>query len=122
MAQGAEQPEPRPHPDLRADDRRRSTSHVVDHETAAEIGFTREAVEELLARDTFFWVDVARPTEDDFAVLRDVFKFHPLAVEDSEHFNQRAKVDDYDDARGAYAPLTRVFEQLALARGAAVRW
>jgi hypothetical protein len=29
---------------------------------------------------------------------------------------------DYDDAAGAYAPLTRVFEQLALARGAAARW
>jgi RecB family exonuclease len=28
----------------------------------------------------------------------------------------------YDDAANAYAPLTRVFEQLALARGAATRW
>ena len=27
-----------------------------------------------------------------------------------------------EDAAGAYAPLTRVFEQLALASGAAVRW
>jgi ATP-dependent helicase/nuclease subunit B len=29
---------------------------------------------------------------------------------------------DYDDAAGPYAPLTRVFEQLALTRGAAARW
>jgi ATP-dependent helicase/nuclease subunit B len=29
---------------------------------------------------------------------------------------------DYEDAAGPYAPLTRVFEQLALARGAAVPW
>jgi magnesium transporter len=29
--------------------------------------------------------------------LRDVFDFHPLAVEDSEHFGQRAKIEDYDD-------------------------
>jgi hypothetical protein len=29
---------------------------------------------------------------------------------------------DYEDAAGAYAPLTRVFEQLALTRGAAARW
>jgi ATP-dependent helicase/nuclease subunit B len=29
---------------------------------------------------------------------------------------------DYEDAAGAYAPLTRVFEQLALARGALVPW
>jgi Mg2+ and Co2+ transporter CorA len=26
-----------------------------------------------------------------------VFGFHPLAVEDSEHFGQRAKLDDYED-------------------------
>jgi len=31
-------------------------------------------------------------------------------------------VDDYDDAKGAYAPLTRVFEQLAVARGSVPRW
>ena len=34
----------------------------------------------------------------------------------------RIFVDDYEDAAGAYAPLTRVFEQLALARGAVPRW
>ena len=30
-------------------------------------------------------------------MLRDVFEFHPLALEDSEDFGQRAKLDDYDD-------------------------
>jgi magnesium transporter len=30
-------------------------------------------------------------------VLRDVFQFHPLALEDSEDFGQRAKLDDYDE-------------------------
>jgi ATP-dependent helicase/nuclease subunit B len=34
----------------------------------------------------------------------------------------RIFVENYDDAAGAYAPLTRVFEQLALTRGAATRW
>ena len=34
----------------------------------------------------------------------------------------RIFVDDYDDAKGPYAPLTRVFEQLALARGSVPRW
>jgi ATP-dependent helicase/nuclease subunit B len=34
----------------------------------------------------------------------------------------RIFVEDYEDAAGAYAPLTRVFEQLALARGAVPRW
>jgi hypothetical protein len=34
----------------------------------------------------------------------------------------RIFVADFEDAAGAYAPLTRVFEQLALARGAVSPW
>ncbi|HET7923879.1 MAG TPA: PD-(D/E)XK nuclease family protein, partial [Rhodanobacteraceae bacterium] len=34
----------------------------------------------------------------------------------------RIFVDDFDDAKGPYAPLTRVFEQLAVARGSVPRW
>lgn len=50
----------------------------------------------------FFWLDLEvdpGPGDDDGAIgiLRDVFKFHPLAVEDAEHFGQRPKFDDYDD-------------------------
>ncbi len=37
------------------------------------------------------------PVDPAIAVLREVFKFHPLAVEDAEHFGQRPKFDDYDD-------------------------
>jgi magnesium transporter len=59
--------------------------------------FTRETVEELLAARDFFWLDLDRPAAADFEVLRGSFGFHPLAVEDSEHFEQRAKIDDYDD-------------------------
>jgi magnesium transporter len=51
----------------------------------------------LLAGDDFFWLDLDRPSEADFQILRDVFKFHPLAIEDSEQFDQRAKLDEYDD-------------------------
>jgi magnesium transporter len=57
----------------------------------------REEVEARLASGEFFWLDLHRPTEDDFALLRDVFGFHPLAVEDSERFGQRAKLEHYDD-------------------------
>ena len=59
--------------------------------------FSRENVEKLLAGNTFFWIDVDQPNKADYTILRDVFKFHPLAVEDSEKFGQRAKIDDYDD-------------------------
>ena len=70
---------------------------VVHHHGSEEMRFSRENVEQLLTADTFFWVDLDQPVDEDFAVLRDVFGFHPLAVEDSESFGQRPKFDDYDD-------------------------
>ena len=30
-------------------------------------------------------------------LLRDTLHFHPLAVEDAEHFGQRPKIDEFDD-------------------------
>ena len=71
--------------------------HLVDHEGAKPTTFDRLTVERLLERNRFFWIDLYHPHADDFTLMRDVFKFHPLAVEDSEHFGQRPKLDDYDD-------------------------
>jgi len=71
--------------------------HVFDNNGAAATDFSRETVERLLASGEFFWLDLYRPDAADFEILRDVFKVHPLAVEDSEHFDQRAKVDEYED-------------------------
>src|SRR5205085_5355105 len=73
------------------------TCRVVQDRDSGEIQFDRERAAALLARGSFFWLDLDRPSEDDFEILRDVFGFHPLAVEDSEQFDQRAKLDDYDD-------------------------
>lgn len=71
--------------------------HVVHATRSGSVSFSRETVEELFAAGGFFWLDLDRPDEGDFEILREVFGFHPLAVEDSEHFGQRAKIDDYDD-------------------------
>jgi magnesium transporter len=83
-AQSAERPGP-------------SVCHVIDQQGSGQVHFSRETVEGLLAGGEFFWLDLDQPASGDFEILRDVFKFHPLAVEDSEHFGQRAKIDDYDD-------------------------
>jgi magnesium transporter len=73
-------------------------SCMVIHDSGSEeMRFSCENVERLLAGDSYFWIDVDQPDEDDYTILREVFKFHPLAVEDSEKFGQRAKLDDYDD-------------------------
>jgi magnesium transporter len=59
------------------------------------------AVEELpalLARpDARIWVDVTAPIgEVETAIVRDVFKFHPLAIEDCFERRAHPKIDEYD--------------------------
>lgn len=50
-----------------------------------------------LDSSTKFWLDLAGLEESDAqSLLRDTFGFHPLAVEDAEHFGQRPKLDSYD--------------------------
>lgn len=55
------------------------------------------AIDEALESKGFFWLDLIDLGEDGSAILADHFGFHPLAVEDAEHFGQRPKVDEYDD-------------------------
>ena len=57
----------------------------------------RGLLAEKLRGDEFFWLDLHGPTAEDIELLRDLFGFHPLAVEDSEHFGQRPKAEDYED-------------------------
>lgn len=42
------------------------------------------------------WVDMTGPAEADLRVLREVFKFHPLAIEDTINHQQRPKIEEYD--------------------------
>jgi magnesium transporter len=54
-------------------------------------------VREHLQKDEFFWLDLAAPHHEELHKLREIFGFHPLALEDSEEFGQRPKLDDYSD-------------------------
>jgi magnesium transporter len=74
-----------------------SVCHVVHDHVSREVRLDRDTARALLAAGSFFWLDLDQPTDEDFRILRDVFEFHPLAVEDSEQFDQRAKLDEYDD-------------------------
>jgi magnesium transporter len=71
------------------------TSLVLLDGTAGSADDTN--VRRLLEAGTPFWLDLYGSGREMTHTLRDVFGFHPLAVEDAEHFHQRAKVDDYDD-------------------------
>jgi magnesium transporter len=69
---------------------------VVDRTGAGRRPLDRATLERQLEQG-FFWLDVRRPSADDLALLGDVFGFHPLALEDSAHFGQRPKLEDYDN-------------------------
>ena len=55
------------------------------------------AIADHLARDQFFWLDLTGPGEHELERLRELFGFHPLALEDALHFGQRPKLDHYGD-------------------------
>ncbi len=44
-----------------------------------------------------FWLDLTAPSDDELAFLARRFGFHPLALEDCAHLDQRAKLEEYDD-------------------------
>jgi len=68
----------------RADGHFRST---VDPEDISEI---------IQRKDQFVWLDIQAAQEGDIALLREEFKFHPLAIEDATRHHERPKVDSYD--------------------------
>ena len=74
-----------------------ATRYLVDADGEAVKGASEDDLRDRLRAGTFFWLDLHRPEPSDLALLRDVFQFHPLAVEDAESFGQRPKVDPYDD-------------------------
>lgn len=68
--------------------------------------FTAAGKEDLAAPDLpgllaqpegVLWVDMIGPSQDDIALLHDVFHFHPLAIEDTYNQRQRPKVEEYKE-------------------------
>jgi magnesium transporter len=57
----------------------------------------REEIAGLLERDEYFWLDLTDPGDDEVAALRELFSFHPLALEDMVKRGQRPKLDDFDE-------------------------
>jgi magnesium transporter len=41
------------------------------------------------------WLDMLKPTDEEYALLDEVFGFHPLAIEDSINYVQRPKIESY---------------------------
>ena len=73
------------------------TATLLDCHAEQHAKVDRAAIQSLLASGDFFWLDLQNAEPEDFELLRDVFRFHPLALEDSEQFGQRPKLEEYDD-------------------------
>lgn len=56
-----------------------------------------QIAELLRAPSGTLWVDIVGPDEAGIALMRDVFGFHPLAIEDTRNQRQRPKLEEYAD-------------------------
>src|SRR5690349_12848596 len=58
---------------------------------------TRPNIELAMKADRLLWLDLEGTDDEVLTLLHEVFKIHPLAVEDVKEFHQRPKIEDYDD-------------------------
>src|SRR5215217_3137581 len=57
-----------------------------------------QKIDELIGQtDTFLWLDLQNPQDHEIDLLREEFKFHPLAIEDATRHHERPKLEAYDD-------------------------
>jgi magnesium transporter len=54
-------------------------------------------IAELRRQGEFFWLDLVAPPADQIKEAGRVFGWHELAIEDTLHFGQRPKLDEYGD-------------------------
>ena len=59
--------------------------------------YNHDEIADLRARDEFFWLDLDAPGEATLGAIADQLGWHPLAVEGTREWNQRPKLDDYED-------------------------
>ncbi len=66
---------------------------------------------ELLEGEGLLWLDLQDQGEPELAFLASHFRFHPLAIEDLRHLDQRPKLEDYGDylflVQHAFAPVAK---------------
>src|SRR5687768_15589667 len=48
-----------------------------------------------LPEGTVRWIDLCEQSDDELKLLKERFDFHPLALEDCAHFDQRPKLEEY---------------------------
>lgn len=69
---------------------RKGIPKIQEHFTAADLP------ELLKDESAVIWIDMESPTADDEQILLDVFKFHPLTVEDCRENRHYPKIEEFD--------------------------
>jgi magnesium transporter len=72
-------------------------NHLLDDRGIVVDGVSRPDIEARIASGSFFWLDLPKLGGEEQAWLRDIFHFHPLAIEDAEQFGERPKLEEFDD-------------------------
>jgi magnesium transporter len=57
-----------------------------------------EIVDYLRQPDSFVWVALLDPEEEELAAMQAQFGLHELAVDDARHGHQRPKIEEYGDS------------------------
>ena len=57
----------------------------------------RERIARQRREDEFFWLDLRNPSPGDLDTMGELLNLHPMAMEDTQEFGQRPKVDLYAD-------------------------
>jgi Mg2+ and Co2+ transporter CorA len=56
------------------------------------------AISEIVShKERLLWLDLESPTAEEFALIQEEFRLHPLAIEDAMARHQRPKIDTYDN-------------------------
>jgi magnesium transporter len=58
---------------------------------------SRPAIESALRAKSMLWLDLREAGEDTLTLLREVFEFHPVALDDTSEFGQRPKGESFGD-------------------------
>ncbi|MBI4744515.1 MAG: magnesium transporter CorA family protein, partial [Actinobacteria bacterium] len=48
-------------------------------------------------KNSLIWIDLEKPSNEEFSILKNVFNFHPLAIEDCVSKFHLPKIDDYEN-------------------------
>ena len=74
-----------------------AVARVLDGHGEKEIALDGDSLGTAARRRSFFWLDVLGASDDEIRAIGEAFSLHPLAIDDSIQFGQRAKLDPYDD-------------------------